>query len=108
MSLSIVIQFGGNPGCNKKGTFNFTFLVLSALIVNVPFCQEDGGGELCILDILVVLVHTIGGCDLLLNSVKGDKFTLSKISPKSHSHYTIRTRTFKSGRRKNILPYFER
>ena len=55
MSLLVVIQFGGNTGCNKKVTFNFTFLVPSSLIVNVPFCHEDGGGELCKLDILVVL-----------------------------------------------------
>ena len=55
MSLPNVIQFGGNPGGNKKVTFNFTFLVLSSLIVNVPFGHEDGGGELCKLDILIVV-----------------------------------------------------
>ena len=55
MSLPVVIQFGRNPGCNKKVTFNFTVLVFSSLIVNVPFCHEDGGGELCKLDILVVV-----------------------------------------------------
>ena len=55
MSLPVVIQFGGNPASNKKITFNFTFLVLSSLIVNVPFCQEDGSGELCKLEILVVV-----------------------------------------------------
>ena len=55
MSLPVVIQFGGNSDCNKKVTFNFTFLVLLSLIVNVPFCHEDGGGELCKLDILVVV-----------------------------------------------------
>ena len=55
MSLPVVIQFGGNPGCNKKFTFNFTFLVLLSLIINVPFCMEDGGGDLCKLDILVVV-----------------------------------------------------
>ena len=55
MSLPVVIQFGGNPGCNKKVTFKFTSLGLSSLIVNVPFCHEDGGGELCKLDILVVV-----------------------------------------------------
>ena len=49
MSLPVVIQFGGNPGCNIKVTFNFTFLVVLSLIINVPFCHEDGGGELCIL-----------------------------------------------------------
>ena len=54
MSLPVVIQFGGNPGCNKKVSFNFTFLVLSSLIVNVPFRHKDGGGELCKLDILIV------------------------------------------------------
>ena len=55
MSLPVVIRFGGNPGCNKNVTFNFTFLVLSSLIVNVPFCHEDGSGELCKLDILIVV-----------------------------------------------------
>ena len=40
---------------HKKVTFKFTFLVLSALIVNVPFCHEDGGGELWKLDILIVV-----------------------------------------------------
>ena len=55
MSLPIVIQFRGNPGGNKKVTFKFTSLVLSSLIVNVPFCHEDGGGELCKLDILIVV-----------------------------------------------------
>ena len=55
MSFPVVIQFGGNPGCKKKVTFNFTFLVLLSLIVNVPFCHEDGGGELCKLDLLVVV-----------------------------------------------------
>ena len=55
MSLPIVIQFGGNPGCNKKVPFNFTFLGLSSLIVNVPFCHEDGCWEFCKLDILVVV-----------------------------------------------------
>ena len=39
----------------KKFSFNFTFLVLLSLIVNVPFCHGDGGGELCKLDIQVVL-----------------------------------------------------
>ena len=53
MSLPVVIQFGGNPGSNKKVTFKFTFLGLLSLIVNVPFCHEDGSGELCKLDILV-------------------------------------------------------
>ena len=55
MSLPIVIQLRGNPGDNKKVTFKFTSLVLSSLIVNVPFCHEDGGGELCKLDILIVV-----------------------------------------------------
>ena len=54
-SLPVVIQFGGNPDCNKKVTSNFTFLVLSSLIANVPFCHEDGGGELCKFDIIVVV-----------------------------------------------------
>ena len=55
MSLPVVIQFRGNPGSNKKVTLKFTFLVLLSLIVNVPFCPEDGGGELCKLDILIVV-----------------------------------------------------
>ena len=55
MSLPVVIQFGRNPGSNKKVTFKFTFLVILSLIVNVPFCHEDGGGELCKLDILIVV-----------------------------------------------------
>ena len=55
MSLPIVIQFGGKPGCNKKVTFNFIFLGLLSLIVNVHFCHEDGCWELCKLDILVVV-----------------------------------------------------
>ena len=55
MSLEVVIQIGGNPGSNKKVTFNFTFLVLSSLIVNVPFCHEDSVGERCKLDILIVV-----------------------------------------------------
>ena len=55
MSLPIVIQLGGNPGRIKKVTFNFTFLGLSSLIVNVLFCHEDGCGELCKLDILLVV-----------------------------------------------------
>ena len=50
MSRPIVIQFGENQGCNKKITFNFTFLLLLSLTVNVPFCREDGGGELCKLN----------------------------------------------------------
>ena len=55
MSLPIVIQFQGNPGSNKKVTFKFISLVLSSLIVNVIFCHEDGSGELCNLDILIVV-----------------------------------------------------
>ena len=43
MSLPTEIQLRGNSGSNKKVTFNFTFLVL--------FCHEDGGRELCKLDI---------------------------------------------------------
>ena len=54
-SLPVVIQFGGNPDCNKKVTSNFTFLVHSSLIVNFPSCHEDGIGDLCKLDILVAL-----------------------------------------------------
>ena len=55
MSLPVVIQFGGNPSINKKVTFNFSFFVLLSLIVNIPFCYEDGSGELCQLDILIVV-----------------------------------------------------
>ena len=54
MSFPVVIQFWGNPGSNKKD-LKFTFLVLSSLIVNVPFCHDDGGGELCKLDILILV-----------------------------------------------------
>ena len=35
----------------KKVTFKFTFLVVLSLTVNVPFCHEDGAGELCKLKI---------------------------------------------------------
>ncbi len=55
MSLPVVIQFQGNPGRNKKVTFKFTSLVLLSQIINVPFCHEDGGGELCRLDMLIVV-----------------------------------------------------
>ena len=55
MSLHIVIHFQGNPGSNKKDTFKFISLVLSSLTVNVLFCHEDGSGELCKLDILIVV-----------------------------------------------------
>ena len=55
MSLPIVIEVWRNPGSNKKVTFKLTSLVLSSLIVNIPFCHEDGGGELCKLDILIVV-----------------------------------------------------
>ena len=46
VSLPVVIQFGRNAGSNKKVTFKFTFLVVSSIIVNVPFRHEDDGGEL--------------------------------------------------------------
>ena len=39
----------------KKITFKFTFLVVSSLIVNVPFRHENGAGELCKLEILIVV-----------------------------------------------------
>ena len=55
MSLPIVIQLGGMPDSNKKVTFNFTFLILSSLIINVLFCHEDGDGELCKFNILIVV-----------------------------------------------------
>ena len=50
MSLPVVIKYGGN-----QVIFNFSFLVLSSQILNVPFRHEDGSGELCKLDILVVV-----------------------------------------------------
>ena len=31
------------------------FLVVLTLIVNVPFCHEDGAGELCKLEILIAV-----------------------------------------------------
>ena len=55
MSLPIVIQLGGNPGSKKKVTFKFISLVLSSLIENVIFCHEEGGRELCNLDILILV-----------------------------------------------------
>ena len=55
MSLPVVTQFWWNPKGDKKVTFKFTFLVLSSLNVIVPFCHEDGGGELCKLYILIVV-----------------------------------------------------
>ena len=55
MSLPVVIQFIENTHSNKKITFKFTFLVLPSIIVSVPFCHDDGGGELCKLDIIVVV-----------------------------------------------------
>ena len=55
MSLPIVIKFQENPASKKKATFKFISLVLLSLIVNVPFGHEDGGGELCKLDILSVV-----------------------------------------------------
>ena len=57
MSLPVVILFGRSSGSNKKVNFKLTFLVLSSLIVNDPFCHEDGGGELWKLDILIVVSH---------------------------------------------------
>ena len=35
MSRPVLIQFGGNPDCKKKITFNFTFLVLLSLTVPI-------------------------------------------------------------------------
>ena len=55
MSLTVMIQFQGNPYSNKKVTFKFTVLVLLSLIVDVPFCHEDEGGEFCKLAILIVV-----------------------------------------------------
>ena len=55
MSLPVLIQFGGNLGSNQRVILNFTFLVLLSLIVNVLFCHEDCGGELCKLDIIIVV-----------------------------------------------------
>ena len=54
------------------------------------------------------MVHTTSGCDVLLNVVKSDKYTLSKISLELESEHTIKTRTFKSGRRTNIIKDSER
>ena len=54
MSIFVVIQFGEKPDCNQKVIFNFTFLVLVSLIVNVFFCPEDGSKEYP-----NILVHTI-------------------------------------------------
>ena len=56
MFFPVLIIFEGKPGSNKKVTFNFTFLVLLSLIVNILFCHEGGGGELCKLDKLIVVV----------------------------------------------------
>ena len=53
-SPEFLLEFKGNPGSNKKVTFNFIFLVLSSLIVNVLFCHEDVGVDLCKWDILIV------------------------------------------------------
>ena len=55
MSLPIVLQFQENPGSKKKVTFKFISLGLSSLIVNVLFRHEDGDGELCNFDMLVVV-----------------------------------------------------
>ena len=55
MSLPVVIQFGRNLGTNKKVTFKLTFLLILSLMVNVPFCHEDDGGELCKLDIIIIV-----------------------------------------------------
>ena len=41
--------------CPKDMKLNQSGQDMSLLIVNVPFCHEDGGGELCKLDILVVV-----------------------------------------------------
>ena len=45
MSLPVVIQFEGNPDCNQKVTFNFTFFLLSSQIVNVPFVMKMAVGS---------------------------------------------------------------
>ena len=55
MSLPVVIQFEGNPGCNKKSYFQFHLFGTFATNCKCPFFHEDGGGELCKLDILVVV-----------------------------------------------------
>ena len=44
--LTVVIQLGENPGSNKKVNFNFTFLVLSLLIVNLFFVMKMVGEAL--------------------------------------------------------------
>ena len=55
MSLTVVIEFGGNPGSNKKILQINLFWYFWSLIVNVPLCHEDGGEELCKLNILIVV-----------------------------------------------------
>ena len=54
MSVHVVIRFGRSPGSNQKVTFKFTFLNIFSLFVNILFCHEDGGVELCKLDIIIV------------------------------------------------------
>ena len=51
MSLPVVIRLGEN----KKSYFQIHLFGTSSLIVNVPFCHEDGGVRLCKLDILNVV-----------------------------------------------------
>ena len=81
------------------------FSIPKSPIWNAQLCILSPIGNFCVSSLLV---HTISCCDLLLNFVKSDKYTLSKIQLKSQSQHSIRTRTFKSGQRKNILTYPER
>ena len=55
MPLQVVIKIGGTPGSNIKVTVNFTFLVLLSHTLNFPFCHEEGDGEPCKLNILLVV-----------------------------------------------------
>ena len=55
MSLPVVIQFGGNPGFNKTSYFQFNLFGTFVTNCKCPFCHEDSSGELCKMDILVVV-----------------------------------------------------
>ena len=61
-------------------------MILLSLIVSVPFCHEDGVGELCKLDLLFVVFLQIGtyqsGCDLLLK-------VTNSLYPDSHLNPTV-------------------
>ena len=56
-----MIQYVGNSDRNKlKFTFKFTSFVLLSVIENVPFCQEDGDGKCCKLDIIIITGELLG------------------------------------------------